>query len=115
MAAPVQTGVAYNGMADFSPNSAWWSFSVIRDQVEQDWNKYFPIVRDFWSAFEQRVWLETQEVEALALEAYERGDVTAARELLTSYAARIAYEAQAEAHKLRLWLEAVGADIKDGT
>ncbi len=115
------------GCAPFKPASlttAWPTSAPIRLVVLQCYpgsgraglEQVFPYrYRDFWSAFEQRVWLETQEVEALAFEAYERSDVTAARELLTSFAARIAYEAQAEAHKLRLWLEAVGADIKDGT
>lgn len=111
VAAPVETGVAYNGMADFDPDSAWWSFSVIRDQVEQDWGKYFPIVQNFWRAFEQRVFLQTEQVESLALEAYERGNVEAARAILTDFSARIALEAHAEAHRLRAWLEAVGAEL----
>jgi len=106
----VHAGVADNGLADFDPASAWWSFNIIRTQAEMDWGRYFPIVRDYWSAFEQRLLLQVPEVEAAALSLWSQGNHAGAQQLLTEFAASIAEEARQEAHRLRSWLEAVGAN-----
>lgn len=110
VASSVQTGVAYNGLDDFAPDSAWWSFNILRAQTELDWSRYFPIVRDFWSAFERRLLLQVPAVEEAALVLWEQGQQEKARQLLTDFSAAVSEEARAEAHRLRRWLEAVGAD-----
>src|SRR5690606_4401618 len=110
VASSVQTGVAYNGLDDFAPDSAWWSFRILRPQNDLDWRRYYPIVGDFWSALERRLLLQGPAVEEAALVLWEQGQQEKARQLLTDFSAAVSEEARAEAHRLRRWLEAVGAD-----
>ncbi len=105
VAEPAQTGVAYNGLADFDANSAWWSFSIIRRLTQTDWNAFFPTVRRYWGQFESRAIRESSKVESNALEAWVSGDEAAAREILTDFSARTVLDAQAAAYRLRGWLE----------
>ena len=111
IAEPLGVGVAYEGIEDFDPASAWWSFNAVRRMAEQDWGTYFPVVEDFWSSFERRAIAETRLTQTAALELWNQGDEDGARQLLTDFSSELAQEAHTEAHKLREWLHQLGAEF----
>lgn len=100
-----RTGVAYDGIEDFDPSSAWWSFSVIRRLTEQNWSRNYPVVRRDWKRFEDRTIAASRDVDQIALKAWRRGDHSLARNVVTRFSAKTLRTAVEAAHRLRGWFE----------
>jgi dipeptidase len=81
------------------PSRAWWKFKRLAAAVDQAYAVRLATVQQAWSAMEQRLFREQQQIEAQALTLW-KTDRDAARALLTRFCSERALEACAAADRL---------------
>jgi dipeptidase len=69
----------------YDPDSAWWHFKSLMNNVDEDYEALNPQVRKSWQQFEEIELRQTPQVEERALRAYKCGKFELMEELLTRY------------------------------
>ena len=87
------------GTFDENPESAWWKLKALQDIVREDYQERIQIVQPAWADFEGAAFADQQNVENEAIKLWNT-DQQAARDLLTSYCARLAAKACRQADRM---------------
>lgn len=69
----------------FDQNCAWWAFNFINNYAQLNWNAMYPVIRERKFEIEDALFAEQAEIDAAAMELYNKGDLEGAKEYVTNY------------------------------
>lgn len=69
----------------FDQDCAWWAFNFINNYAQLNWNAMYPVIRERKFEIEDALFAEQAEIDAAAMELYNKGDLEGAKEYVTNY------------------------------
>ncbi|MGM9589188.1 MAG: dipeptidase [Faecousia sp.] len=69
----------------FDEDCAWWAFNFVNNYANLNWAEMYPVIRERKFEIEDALFAEQAEVDAKAMELYNKGDLKGAKKYLTEY------------------------------
>ncbi len=69
----------------FDRNCAWWAFNFVNNYANLNWAEMYPVIRERKFEIEDALFAEQADVDAKALELWNKGDEAGAKKYLTEY------------------------------
>jgi dipeptidase len=83
-----------------SPDSAWWFFKSLQQAGDRDYEKFYPLVKDFWTEHLVLVTIRQQQIEENAISLIRNGSKDEAVALLRTFTSNQAQDALSHAQHL---------------
>ncbi len=93
-----------------SPDSAWWIFKSLQLAGDRDYEKFYPLVKDFWAAHHALVTVQQQHIEEKALSLIRDGSKDEAVALLRTFTFNQAQDALKQAQRFLELIEPAKED-----